>query len=413
MRQTAIEPGIIPLFRLFALGRFVLLATLLVAWVVSGRGALTPMGYADLGMAGLLLGYLFWPGLPERLGTAFLPLALSIAVLGPFGTQPGVFQAWSAGLAASHDGLISVVRPIPSLLALTVIVAWQYGMRRLWLFSFGVAALDTTWYLWSPVATRPALPLFSGMLALRMVALPIVGYMVVRLIAAQRAQRRSLAEANARLAHHAATLEQLAISRERNRLARELHDTLAHTLSGLAVQLEATRSLWERDPGGARALLDASLVATRAGLSESRRALQALRAAPIEELGLPRALQRMADSAAERSGLALDLRLPERDLELPPDIEQCIYRVAQEALENVVRHAEARQVAVHLLYDRQRVALLVRDDGQGFDSTQVDATQRLGLRGMRERARLVGGQLELTSQPGVGTSIHLILCKPT
>jgi signal transduction histidine kinase len=236
--------------------------------------------------------------------------------------------------------------------------------------------------------------------------------MVVRLIAAQRAQRRSLTEANARLAHHAATLEQLAISRERNRLARELHDTLAHTLSGLAVQLEATRSLWERDPGGARALLDASLVATRAGLSESRRALQALRAAPIEELGLLRALQRMAESAAERSGLALDLRLPERDLELPPDIEQCIYRVAQEALENVVRHAEASQVAVHLLYDRQRAALLVRDDGQGFDSTQVDATQRLGLRGMRERARLAGGQLELTSQPGVGTSIHLILCKP-
>ena len=85
--------------------------------------------------------------------------------------------------------------------------------------------------------------------------------------------------------------------------------------------------------------------------------------------------------------------------------------MAQEALENIVRHAEASQVAVHLEHERQRVALLVRDDGQGFDPALVDAAQRLGLRGMRERARLAGGQLELTSQPGAGTSLRLILCK--
>jgi signal transduction histidine kinase len=409
MRSTVIEPGIVPLFRLFAIGRFALVAALALAWLLSGRGVLTPIGFADLGVAGLLLLYLLWPGLPERLGPAFLPIGLGIAVLGPIVTQPGVFQAWTTSLAVNRDGLISVVRPIPSLLVLTVIIAWQYDMRRLWLFSFGVAALDIIWYMWSSPVDRPVLPLFGGMIILRIIALPLVGYVVVRLIAVQRAQRQSLTEANARLAHYAATLEQLTISRERNRLARELHDTLAHTLSGLAVQLEAVRSLWERDQDGARGLLDASLAATRAGLSEARRALQALRAAPLEDLGLPLALRRLAETTADRTGVALDLRLPDRALELPPDIEQCIYRVAQEALENVARHAQATHVAVHLEHDGRQVALLVRDDGQGYDPALADAEQRLGLRGMRERARLVGGRLELTSQPGACATVRLIV----
>jgi signal transduction histidine kinase len=409
MRQSAIEPGVLPIFRLFAAGRFALVAVLSAAWMLSGRGPLSPTGWADLGAAALLLLYLVWPGLPARLGAAFLPLALSIAAIGPIVTQPGVFRIWASGLAASQSGLIGVVQPLPALLVLAVIVAWQYDMRRLWLFSFGVAALDIIWYARGAPADRAALPLFVGMHMLRIIALLIVGYVVARLIAAQRAQHRALAEANLRLARYSATLEQLAISRERNRLARELHDTLAHTLSGLAVQLEAVRSLWERDSPGARALLDASLAATRAGLGEARRALQALRAAPLEDLGLPLALRRLAESAAERAGIALDLRLPERDPELPPDVEQCVYRVAQEALENVARHAQASQVAVHLEHDGRRVMLLVRDDGQGFDSAQVDGERRFGLQGMRERARLVGGDLELTSRPGVCTILRLMV----
>ena len=395
------------MFRLFAAGRFALVAALSAAWILSGHGLLSSMGWADLAIAGLLLGYLIWPGLPARLGAAFLPLALSIAALGPIVTQPGVFRVWASGLAANQNGLISVVQPIPALLVLAVIVAWQYDMWRLWLFSFGVAALDIIWYMRGLPADRAALPLFVGMIMLRIVALLIVGYVVARLIAAQRAQHQSLADANIRLARYSATLEQLTISRERNRLARELHDTLAHTLSSLAVQLEATRSLWERDPSGARALLDASLVATRGGLNEARRALQALRAAPLEDLGLRLALQRLAQSTAERAGVALELRLPDHGPELPPDVEQCIYRVAQEALENVARHAQASQVAVHLEHDRRQVILLVRDNGRGFDSAQVSDDQRFGLQGMRERARLLGGQLELTSQPGVCTTLRL------
>jgi signal transduction histidine kinase len=397
------------MFRLFAVGRFVLIAALSAAWFLSGRGPLSPIAWADLGVAALLVTYLAWPGLPARLGAAFLPLALSIAALGPVVTQPGVFRMWTAGLAANRGGLLSVMQPIPVLLALTVIIAWQYDMRRLWLFSFGIAALDIVGYMRGLPADRAELSLFAGMIMLRIIALLIVGYVVVRLIAAQRAQRQSLAEANVRLAHYSATLEQLAISRERNRLARELHDTLAHTLSSLAVQLEAVRSLWERDPPGARALLDTSLAATRGGLGEARRALQALRAAPLEDLGLPLAVRRLAEAAAERAGVALDLRLPERDPELPPDVEQCVYRVAQEALENVVRHAQASQVAVHLEQDGRQVMLLVRDDGQGFDSARLNGDQRFGLQGMHERARLVGGQLELTSHSGGCTTLRLVV----
>jgi signal transduction histidine kinase len=409
MAQNAIEPGVVPIFRLFAAGRLALVAALSAAWVLSGHGVPSPTAWAELALAALLLIYLMWPGLPAHLGAWYLPLALSIAVIGLILTQPGAFHAWTSGLAASQSGLIGVLQPLPALLFLAVIVAWQYNIRRLWLFSFGVAALDIVWSMRALPADRAALPLYIGMHLLRVLALLIVGYVVVRLIGAQRAQRQALAEANRRLASYSATLEQLAISRERNRLARELHDTLAHTLSSLAVQLEAVRSLWERDPAGARALLDASLAATRGGLGEARRALQALRAAPLEDLGLPLALRRLAESTAERAGLALELRLPEHDPKLPPDVEQCVYRVAQEALENVARHAQASQVAVHLEQDGRRVMLLVRDDGQGFDVAQVDEDRRFGLQGMRERARLVGGYLELTSQPGVCTTLRLVV----
>lgn len=127
-------------------------------------------------------------------------------------------------------------------------------------------------------------------------------------------QQRTLETANRRLVELAASLEKLTISRERNRMARELHDTLAHTLSGLTVHLEAVKAYLDVEPHTAKALLDESLTHTRRGLNETRRALAALRATPLDDLGLVLALRHLVDSATERTDLQPTLELPSTPL---------------------------------------------------------------------------------------------------
>src|SRR4029078_5838718 len=109
-------------------------------------------------------------------------------------------------------------------------------------------------------------------------------------------------EANAKLVDYASTNEQLAVTRERNRVARDMHDTLAHTLSAVSVQLEAADSVWDSQPQQAHELLQKSLASARAGLGETRRAVRALRASPLDDLGLGLALRDLAESTADRAG---------------------------------------------------------------------------------------------------------------
>ena len=133
---------------------------------------------------------------------------------------------------------------------------------------------------------------FSFMSAfIRSIILGILGVLEYRIMASQRKQRAELVEANEKLTHYALTIEQLTVSRERNRMARELHDTLAHTLSSVAVELEAVKTLVKPKPAEALKLVDQSLGITRNGLNETRKALQDLRALPIEDLGLTLALE--------------------------------------------------------------------------------------------------------------------------
>ena len=212
---------------------------------------------------------------------------------------------------------------------------------------------------------------------------------------------------------YATTLEELSISRERNRLARELHDTLAHSLSALTVQLEAVSALWNTHPERARRLLDQASETARTGLAESRRALQALRASPLQDLGLILAVRELAEAAAKRSGAQLELSLPDRLDRCPsPIVEQGVYRIAQETLENVIRHAGARTIRVSLEQTSTEMTLAIADDGQGvnLDALEIagaDADDRFGIRGMKERSALIGGRLEISSQAGQGTTVRL------
>ncbi len=402
------EPDALSIFRLFAilwLGLFLLAGVILLISEAFSHEA-TFFSLASVGNALLLLGYLSWPQLARYLGNAYLRIGIVIASAGPIIVNHLVSLLYihPPGTETPFD-----VWPLAVILFVPlVIVAWQHSLRDVIVFCLGTALLDMLLVI--PISWGDELYFFSqlhGILG-RTISFSLVGYMVARIMRIQRQQRQSLSNANTKLVHYAATLERLTITRERNRLARELHDTLAHTLSAVAVELEAVSALWDIDTAQAHAMLTQSLTVTRTGLAETRRALQSLRSSPLEDLGLALAIRQDAESVTARANLPLNLHIPERLDDLPPDVEQCFYRVAQEALANVVYHARAQNAEISLLKKDGHLILSISDDGCGFDLTTVDTERHLGIRGMQERAEMMGGSLEINSTPGQGTSVRLI-----
>ena len=202
---------------------------------------------------------------------------------------------------------------------------------------------------------------------------------------------------------HARRLES-AQTEERNRLAREIHDTLAQDLSAIAFQLEAAEALLaqQAEPERVRRSVSAALDLARKGLEETRRSVLDLRAAPLEGRTLPAALEALA---AGTEAAAVTFEAEGEDVRLPPAVEVGLYRIAQEALQNALRHAGASRVTIRLEMDRDRVRLRIEDDGRGFEPGGEPAGSRFGLIGMRERARLLGGDFQIESSPGAGTRI--------
>lgn len=350
-----------------------------------------------------ILGLAPWRAAREWLGPAFLPLMIVLMSVVPTVSKYTLTPESLPGPVIS-TGVFTI------LLIALVLTAWQYSWRHVALFCLGLALLNVgVLVLTVGPLTRP---FFFEILnaAIQIVSFLVLGYFITALMSQLRAQQDSLEQANAQLTHYASTLEHLTISRERNRLARELHDTLAHTLSALSVQLETVKAYWNVDANAAQTMLDKSLEATRSGLQETRRALKSLRASPLDDLGLSLALRRLAESAARRANLRLELALPDQIPTLSPDVEQCIYRVAQEAVSNVTHHANAQKLALRLGVTGQDISLLVEDDGRGFkEPGNNHQTDHFGLPGMRERAQLAGGQLTIDSQPGRGTTIRLTI----
>jgi signal transduction histidine kinase len=155
-------------------------------------------------------------------------------------------------------------------------------------------------------------------------------------------------------------------------------------------------------------VLDQALETVRTGLAETRRALKALRATPLDDLGLVKAVKNLAESAAARAHLELILDLPDETLFIPPDVEQGIYRILQEAVENTVHHAKARTLKISLQNTGDEIIIEVADDGAGFSVKGHQEGHHFGLKNMQERAQLAGGTLTITSQAGKGTVIRCI-----
>jgi len=202
---------------------------------------------------------------------------------------------------------------------------------------------------------------------------------------------------------------QLGAVEERNRLAREIHDTLAQSISAVALQLESADALLEEKAADkAHFAVQKALQLTRENIEEIRRSVLDLRAAPLEGKRLAEALAAMIDNLQAQWNLTINYSVAGGNTPLPVRVEAGLYRIAQEALTNVWRHAGAELAQVSLVVTPERAQLVVADNGRGFDAEQVFG-ERFGLIGLNERTRLLGGVLRLESEVGQGTRVQVTI----
>ena len=200
--------------------------------------------------------------------------------------------------------------------------------------------------------------------------------------------------------------EAASILEERNRMAREIHDTLAQAFTGILAQVGAANQVLTDDVEATQAHLDLIKELARTGLTEARRSVVALRPQLLEEGSLQSALHRLvAQIRAAAMDTTLYYEIEGAVYALPTEVESNLLRIGQEALTNAIRHANADEIRVELVYDRDQFCLCVKDNGQGFGVGSIPASEGFGLLGMSERAERIGAQLTIRSQPGQGTEI--------
>ncbi|HQJ33109.1 MAG TPA: sensor histidine kinase [Anaerolineaceae bacterium] len=407
MKKT-IEPGLLRIFRYFA-GVAVVYFALLWGFTLFSAGWEKSVQFQFLGnfvVYFCLYGYLNLPIMEHRLKKLFLPLGLLVAAIFP------VIGNFVYLIHPQQTDIFTIINRswlwLPVLFVPLVLIAWQYNFKAVLVYIVFTNGLELI-VLISVMEnfTYETLPLISVPL-IRAFAFGTVGYIVNILIETQRMQNQKLIQTNLRLNQYMNTLEQLATNRERNRLAAELHDTLAHTLSGLSINLEAIKTVVQPTQGEAQNMLDHSLNITRLGLNETRRVIKALRAGPLDDLGLKMALKNLAQATSARCSIPVSLNCPDQLPVLPMDVEQSVYRITQEGLENVVRHANASRAEVNVEVMADRLELTIHDDGVGFVPGQASNDEKFGLRGLQERAASIGGKLLVDSQPGSGTLVRFV-----
>jgi len=204
-------------------------------------------------------------------------------------------------------------------------------------------------------------------------------------------------------------IRQAAAQEERHRLARDLHDSIKQQLFAIHTGAATAQARFDVEPAGARAAIDQIRNSAREVMGEMEAMLHGLRAAPLENVGLVEALKQSTEALAFRTGARVEFipaDLPPSE-SLPPGAQDAIFRVAQEALANVGRHARAGHVRVALAGSDGELELTIKDDGAGYDQTQL--ARGLGLANMRARAAECGGRMEVISQPGSGTRVRMTI----
>lgn len=216
------------------------------------------------------------------------------------------------------------------------------------------------------------------------------------------ANQAAVAIENARLYEQT---REYAVIEERNRLARELHDSVTQSLFSVSLLSETALSLWDRDPTKARERLERARELASGALTEMRALIFELRPTALQQEGLVQALRKHLAARRNREGLNATLEVQGSERRLPSAVEEAVFRIVQESLNNVVKHASAKETQVTLTFRRNRLRACTTDDGRGFRPSPGASTGTLGMASMRERVAGVGGTLVVKSAPGKGTRV--------
>jgi len=197
---------------------------------------------------------------------------------------------------------------------------------------------------------------------------------------------------------------------ERNRIAREIHDTIAQGMAATILQLETADALLDShaDSEKIKSTIQRALELTRVNLEEARRSVMDLRATPLDGKTLPEAIQALLNDPHIHTDLEIQYEILGSSPPLPIRIATGLYRIAQEAINNVTQHADAQNLRVELTLVPERVQLVIEDDGKGFRTRKIPEGH-FGLIGMKERVKLLGGKINISSTPTVGTIIEVTI----
>jgi signal transduction histidine kinase len=196
-----------------------------------------------------------------------------------------------------------------------------------------------------------------------------------------------------------------AVLEERNRIARELHDTLEQELAGITMQLDLAVDCFQQAPAVAQHALETARDMSRHSMVEARRSVWDLRCQLLENGDLVSALSQIVEPLVPREQAKADFKIQGSPVRLPAPVEMNLLRIGQEAVANAVKHGRARHVFIELRFEPASVCLTVSDDGDGFAAGQPSPTGHFGLLDMRERAQSMGSHLRIESEPGHGTRI--------
>jgi signal transduction histidine kinase len=207
--------------------------------------------------------------------------------------------------------------------------------------------------------------------------------------------------------------QETAMIEERNRMAREIHDTLAQAFTGIVIQMEAAEAALNKRPDQVVSFIQRARQLAREGLAEARRSVWALRPQVLEEGSLSNALTQLVQQMTSGAPIRASFQLRGLSRPLPPEVEVHLLHIGQEAVTNALRHARARTIEVEMVFDSEAMSLRVQDDGEGFDPQRLPEGNHFGLMGMRERAERIEGHFEIHSAFGQGTEIVVTVPCPT
>ena len=204
----------------------------------------------------------------------------------------------------------------------------------------------------------------------------------------------------------------LAATQERERLARDLHDAVTQTLFAASLIAESLPRMWERSPVLALERLSLLHQMMRGALAEMRTLLFDLRPAALADADMLTLLGHLTTSIQGRTRLTMSLQV-QPNVNLPTEVKVALYRITQEALNNVVKYAHAHHLTISLIQDEARVELSINDDGHGFDPDGPSSSTGFGLKIMRERADAIGATIHIVSKPGQGTTVTVVWPVPS